>query len=80
MRRSEVIIKSLLNSPENGNLDRLLLLMIVHYTFNTYYPYEGYGEWDVDVDDRSADQYLNSIFPAKLSKVSTYIKQLWDVR
>lgn len=56
------------------------MLLLIHYTFNLSYPYEGYGEWDVDVECNSANEYSNRIYPAHLSKIGIYINELWDVK
>jgi hypothetical protein len=80
MRRSDIIISSLLNGEYGSNVNHFTLLLLINYTFNIYYPYEGYGEWDIDVEKSKAEEYSNSIYPAQLSKVGLYIKELWDVR
>lgn len=80
MRRSDIIINSLLNGKAGGDVNHYTLLLLIHYTFNNSYPYEGYGEWDVDVEHSKAEEYSNKIYPAHLSKIGLYIKELWDVR
>ncbi|EMJ5884534.1 hypothetical protein RVX78_004594 [Enterobacter cloacae] len=82
MRRSDIIINSLLNGKEVGvgDVNHYTMLLLIHYTFNISYPYEGYGEWDIDVELSKAEEYINRIYPAHLSKIGLYIKELWDVR
>ncbi|MGK4357808.1 hypothetical protein [Enterobacter cloacae] len=78
MRRCDLIISSLLN--EYDGFDYALLLMLVHYTFNVTYPYEGFGIWDEEISNYSANEYKQKIKPAEISKIDTYIKELWDVK
>lgn len=80
MRRSDIIINSILKDKKCGDVNHYTLLLLIHYTFNISYPYEGYGEWDVDVEHSKADEYCSRIHPAQLSKIGLYIKELWDVR
>ena len=80
MRRSDIIIKSLSNGKALSNVNHYTMLLLIHYTFNVYYPYEGFGEWDVDVELSEAEEYIKRIYPAHLSNIGHYIKELWDVR
>lgn len=80
MRRSEIIINCFTRDKKAGDINHYTLLLLINYTFNILYPYEGYGEWDVDVENSKADEYGNRIYPAQLSNIGLYIKELWDVR
>lgn len=77
MKRSDVIVQCLHHS--GCGLLTLEIKQQIEEVFHYYYPYENYGQWDIEISDTRAYAFSRTNQVSSVFHIFYLIQHLWDV-
>lgn len=75
--RSEFLAQELLLADKN--LSKTYVTLIIQVSFEYFYPFEKYSDWNIEISYLSASNYFQKKKSISIDNLFEYIRELWDI-